>query len=234
MPRRTTIAATALNNLKRLEDALASYDKAIALKPDFGEAYTNRGNALQDLNRPADALASYDKAIALKPDYAEAHNNRGNALLDLKRPEDALASYDKAIALKPDYAEAYWNQSLCLLQLGRFEQGWRQFEWRKKRDKPIAARSYPQPLWLGKEDITGKTLFIWYEQGLGDTIQFCRYAKLVEARGARVILSVQKPLLRLLEQISPTIEVINEDDVPTDFDYHCPLDELAARFRNDA
>ncbi len=221
----------ALEDLKRPADALSSYDKAIALKPDYAEAYNNRGNALKNLNHPADALASCDKAIALKPDYAMAHNNRGNALLDLKRPEDALASYDKAIALKPDFAEAHWNQSLCLLLLGRFEQGWRQYEWRKKGDKAIATRSFPQPLWLGEEKITGKTLFIWWEQGLGDTIQFCRYAKLAEARGAKVIMSVQQPLHGLLKQISPTIQIIGPDEVPTDFDYHCPLLSLPLAFR---
>ena len=94
-------------DLKRLAEALASYDKAIALKPDYAEAYNNRGIALQGLNRPEEALASYDKAIALKPDYAEAHRNRGNALRDLKRPAEALASYDKAIALKPDFEFLY-------------------------------------------------------------------------------------------------------------------------------
>ena len=89
------------------------------------------------------------------------------------------------------------NQALCLLQMGRFEQGWRQYEWRKKHDELPAARSFPQPLWLGKQDIAGKTLFIHSEQGLGDTIQFCRYTKLLEARGAKVIMSVQSPLQRL-------------------------------------
>src|SRR5262249_41689414 len=153
----------------------------------------NRGNALRDLKRHAEALASYDKAIALKPDYAEAHYNRGNALRDLKRLAEALASYDKAIALKPDYAGAHWNQSLCLLLMGHFEQGLRQYEWRKKVLKPTAF--YPQPVWLGEENIAGKTLFIYWEhQGFGDTIQFCRYVKLVEARGAKVIMSVQQPL----------------------------------------
>ena len=73
---------------------MTSYDKAIALKPDYAEAYYNRGNALTGLKRPKDALASYDKAIALQPDYAEAYYNRGNPLLSLKRYEDALASYD--------------------------------------------------------------------------------------------------------------------------------------------
>ncbi len=118
-----------------------------------------------------------------------------------------------------------------MLLLGRFEQGWRQFEWRKKCGGPIAARCYPQPLWLGEEDIAGKTLFIWCEQGLGDTIQFCRYAKLAEARNAKVIMSVQEPLRGLLKQISPTIQIINQGEVPTDFDYHCPLLSLPLAFR---
>ena len=220
----------ALEDLQRPEEALASYDKAIALKPDFALGYFNRGVALQELNRPEEALASYDEAIALKPDYAEAYSNRGVALGKLKRYADALASYDKAIALKPDFAEAYWNQSLCLLLLGRFEQGWRLYEWRKRRDEPVAARSFPQPLWLGQQDIAGKTLLLWWEQGFGDTIQFCRYGKLAEARGAKVIMSVQQSLLKLLKQISPTIEIINADEVPSDFDYHCPLLSLPLAF----
>ena len=221
----------ALGSLKRPEDALASYDTAIALKPDYAEAYINRGIALGSLKRPEDALASYDKAIALKPDSAEAHNNRGLALRNLKRPEDALASYDKAIALKPDYANAQWDRSLCLLLMGRFEQGWLQYEWRKKRDNPIAARSYSQPLWLGEENIAGRTLFIYFEQGLGDTIQFCRYAKLAAARQAKVIMSVQQPLFGLLKQFSPTIQIIGENEVPMDFDYHCPLLSLPLAFK---
>jgi tetratricopeptide (TPR) repeat protein len=214
----------ALMDLNLPVEALASYDRAITLKPDYVEAYNNRGIVLKDLKRHAEALASYDKAITLKPDVAEAHNNRGSLLMDLKRPAEALASYDKAIALKSDYAEAHWNKSLCLLLMGHFEQGLRQYEWRKKRVKePMGVRFYPQPVWLGKENIAGKTLFIYREQGLGDTIQFCRYAKLVEARGAKVIMSVQQPLYGLLKQISPTIQILKPNEEPTDFDYHCPL-----------
>lgn len=221
----------ALLNLKRPEEALASYDKAIGLKPDHADAYNNRGNALRELKRPEEALASHDKAIALKPYFAEAHYNRGIALMELKRSEEALAGYDKAIALKPDYADAHWNQSLCFLLLGRFEQGWRQHEWRKRLKEPLGVRSYSQPLWLGQENLAGKTLFIYWEQGLGDTIQFCRYAKLAEARGAKVILSVQQPLIELLKHSSSTIQVIGPNDVPTDFDYHCPLLSLPLAFK---
>ena len=245
----------ALRDLKRPAEAIASYDKAIALKPDYADAHYNRGNALMDLKRPAEALASYDKAIALKPEFAGAHSNRGNALRDLKRSAEALASYDKAIALKPDFAEAYSNRGNALKDLSvprkrwqattrrsrssptsqrrigtkplpiadrAFEQGLRQYEWRKKL-KPMAVRSCPRPVWLGDENIAGKTLFIYWEQGFGDTIQFSRYAKLVEARGAKVIMSVQQPLCGLLKQISPTIKILKPNEEPTEFDYHCPL-----------
>jgi len=221
----------ALLDLRRLDEALANFDRAIALKPDFAAGYGNRGNALKHLGRPAEALASYDKAIALMPDLtAEVHCNRGNVQQELQRLNEALDSYDKAIALKPNFAEAHGNKSHCLLQMGRFEQGWRQYEWRKKLDHPIAARSYPRPLWLGEESIAGKTLFIWWEQGFGDTIQFCRYAKLVEARGAKVVMSVQQPLCELLKHISPTIDVIPPNDKPSYFDYHCPLMSLPLAF----
>ena len=213
------------------ERAVELIKKAIALKPDRAQAYNNLGKALHYLALPEESLASCNQAIALKPDLAQAYYNRGNALFDLKRFEEALASYDRAIALNPDYAEAYGNQSFCLLLLGNFEKGWRQYEWRKNRDKPIAARVYREPLWLGEENIAGKTVLLWSEQGFGDTIQFCRYAKLAEARGANVILSVWEPLRELLKQISPTIQIISEDDVPTDFDYHCPIMSLPLAFR---
>jgi len=110
--------------------------------------------------------------------------------------------------------------------MGRFEQGWRLHEWRKKLAEPVGNRSFPQPLWLGREDISSKTLFVHWEQGLGDTIQFCRYGKLLTARGVTVVMSVQEPLYRLLRQMSPDIQIINHDEVPSAFDYHCPLMSL--------
>jgi tetratricopeptide (TPR) repeat protein len=221
----------ALTNLNRLEEALTSYDRAITQNTNYAEAHSNRGNTLRELNRPEEALASCDRAITLNPDYADPHNNRGVALMDMKRPAEALASYDRAIALKPDYARAHINKSHCLLLIGNFERGWRDYEWRKTGDEPVAVRSYPQPLWLGEEVIAGKTLFIYWEQGLGDTIQFSRYAKLAEARGAKVIMSVQEPLYRLMKGLSATIQILKSDEEPTGFDYHCPLLSLPLAFK---
>jgi tetratricopeptide (TPR) repeat protein len=219
----------ALRDLKRPAEALASYDRAIALKPDFAQAYNNRGVALTDLKRPAEALASYDRAVGLEPGFAEAHHNHGNALTDLKRPADALASYDRAVGLKPDFAEAHCSRGLALLLMGDFDGGLLQYEWRNKLDDAVALR-FPQPLWLGEEDIADKILFIHCEQWLGDTIQFCRYAKLAEARGAKVFMSVQQPLRGLLKNLNPTIRIIGSNETPTDFDYHCPLPSLPLAF----
>jgi tetratricopeptide (TPR) repeat protein len=219
-----------LQELRRPEEAIASLDKAIALQPDFAEAHGNRGNALRDLQRHVEAIASYDRAIAQRPDYVEAYSNRGAALQDMKRHDEAAASFDKAIALRPDYAEAYWNQSLCQLQMGHYERGWRLYEWRKKKEVPLGNRPLSQPLWLGEQDIAGKTLFLHWEQGFGDTIQFCRYAKLAEQHGARVIMEVQPPLRRLLPRLSPTIQVIDPSETPAGFDYHCPLLSLPLAF----
>jgi tetratricopeptide (TPR) repeat protein len=218
-----------LQESRYLEEALASHEQAIALKPDLAEAHNNRSIALTYMMRPLEALASCEKAIALSPNYAEAYNNRGITLQDLKRFEEALTAYEKAIALKPDYVVACNNRAYLLLLMGRFDEGWREHEWRKKRrDGPIAAKTYNQPLWLGEENIEGRTIFVWWEQGFGDTIQFCRYAKLLEGRGSEVVMSVQQPLLALLQSISPTIDVIDHD--PTEFDYHCPLMSLPLAF----
>lgn len=209
-----------------LEAAIADFDKALLLRPDYATAFYNRGIALQELRRFDRALSSFDKAVALNPDYAEAYNNRGLVLQELQRIDDAIANFARAIALMPNYAEAHLNQSLCLLQAGRLEEGWQPYEWRKKLEQAFGNRSFAKPLWLGKEDISNRTLFLHWEQGLGDTIQFCRFGKLLKARGANIVMSVQEPLYGLLQQLNPEIEIINEDEVPTAFDYHCPLMSL--------
>ena len=224
----------ALLRVARHADAIASYDAAIAVRPDDAIAHHNRGNALLDPRRPAEAIESHDRAIACKPDSAETYAARGNALWELRRPEAAFASFQTAMALKPGYADAGWNSGLCLLRMGRLEQGWPLFEWRKKLDRHPSNRSYPRPLWSGEQDILGKNLFIYWEQGLGDTIQFCRYAALAEARGARVIMEVQPSLRGLLTQIGASIQIIVPGEEPPEFDFHCPMLSLPLAFRTTA
>jgi tetratricopeptide (TPR) repeat protein len=220
-----------LANLQRQVEALASFDQAIAARPDYARAHYNRAKLLADLAQPTEALASYDQAVTLRRDDPEAWCNRGVVLAWLQQHMAALASFDQAIALRADYAAAHWNQANCRLALGQLDRGWQLFEWRKKLPLPLGNRAFPQPVWSGAEDLAGKTLFIHWEAGFGDTLHFCRYAKLAAARGARVVLSVQDPLRRLLRTLGAGIEVIGSDEQPDAFDYHCPMMSLPLALR---
>ena len=223
----------ALQDLKQFDAALASYDKAIQLKPDYADAYSNRGNALQDLKQFDAALASYDQAIQLKPGYAEAYYNRGLTLQNIKQFDAALASYDQAIQLKPDYAEAYWNKSLGLLLHGDFDRGWELYEWRWRKDDPnFKGRGFTMPLWLGIESLQNKTILIYAEQGLGDTIQFCRYVKYITSIAAKVILEVQPSLVKLMKESDLSLDILARGTTLPNFDYHCPLLSLPLALQN--
>src|SRR5712671_1605749 len=222
----------ALQKLKQLDAAVASYDKAVAIKPDFAEAYSNRGVAMQDLKQLEAAIASFDKAVALKPDYAEAYSNRGVALQQHNQIDAALASYDKAVAINPDYAQAYLNKGMALLLKGNIEQGFELYEWRWKIEESRKDhRNFMQPLWLGQEALQNKTILLYSEQGLGDTIQFCRYTKLVADRGANVVLEVPKPLLGLLQGLAGVSEVVEMGAPLPAFDFHCPLLSLPLAYK---
>jgi len=222
-----------LSELKRFDEALASYNKAIELKSDYAEAYSNRGNVLNELKLFDEALASYDKAIELKSDYAEAYSNRGVVLNELKRFDESSASYDRAIELKSDYAEAYLNKSLLLLSLQDFENGWPLYEWRWKGVQKKAYRNFPQPLWLGVEPLINKTILLHAEQGLGDTIQFCRYAALIKKSGAKVLLEVPTSLIRLLKDLEGVDVLLEKGKKLPDFDYQCPLLSLPLAFKTE-
>ena len=220
--------------LNRFVDAVESYEHAIALKPDYAEAHNNRGLALSELNRLEDAVQSYERAIALKPDYAEAFYNRGNAFRDQGRNEAAIDSYQRALALKPDYASAHWNLADTWLLLGDFARGWQEYEWRwKLADRNDGKRDFEQPLWLGEQPLEGRTILLHSELGLGDTLQFCRYAKRVSALGARVVLEVQPPLLPLLAQLDGVALAVPRGARLPAFDCHCPLMSLPLAFQTD-
>jgi tetratricopeptide (TPR) repeat protein len=220
----------ALQELGRDAEALANYDRALMLDPDFASTYNGRGNALKGLHRLEESLASYEEAIARKPDFAEAHNNMGNVLKELGRIEDSLHSYDRAIELKTDFVETYWNKSICTLLTGDFEAGWPLYEWRKRKAEPFGASPYLQRIWSGLEPLEGKTLFIHAEQGLGDTIQFCRFAILAREKGAKIILAVQEPLVHLLQNLGPNITTIALSDAPPEFDCQTALMSLPLAF----
>lgn len=213
-----------LKELGQLDAALASYEHALHLAPNDAAAHSNRGNALLFQGDPHAALASFERALAIKPDYPEALSNRGNALLRLQRVDEALQSYNAALTHNPDYADAHWNKSFITLLNGDFEHGWPQHEWRWKGPMAQQLRPFTQPLWLGQAPLAGKTILLHAEQGLGDTLQFCRYAiVLADVWQARVLLEVQPPLVSLLQDLPGVAQVIPKGAALPAFDYHCPL-----------
>jgi hypothetical protein len=223
----------ALKTLGRLRLAIANYDKAIERKPDFAFAYCNRGVTQQALGMKAEALTSYDLAIAHDPSDAMSHYNRALLLQEYSRWDEVIASYDRAVAIDPSFADAQYNGSLALLYCGHLEQGWRNYEWRWKNAARLGmgkSSDFSQPLWLGEHAVDGKRILLHSEGGLGDTVQFCRYAALAAARGAQVYLQLQPPLHGLLSSLEGVSTVIEKGTELPPFDCHCPLMSLPLAF----
>ena len=217
-----------LHNIEKYKEAIESYDKAISLKPDYAEAYNNRGISLHNIEKYKEAIESYDKAISLKPNYAEAYNNRGISFSRLKIYNLALKDYNKTIALRPDYAEAYYNKSVLHLIKGDFKNGWANYEWRKKlSNKDKVGSIVSKKKLINLKNIKNKKIFIEHEQGLGDTIQFSRYVKLLSDLGAKVMFKTQDPLHELFKDYSN----LNESD---EFDLYSSLLSLPYVFNTNS
>ena len=214
----------ALRNLNRFAQALASFDKALGLQPDFADAHNNRGLTLHALQRFSEALASYDAALKLNPRFAEATFNRGCLFNEWGRFSEAIDHYDAALALRPGYADARFNKAIALLRQGAFEAAWPLYESRWDVEHAGATkREFAAPLWLGKESLQDKTIFLRAEQGMGDNIQFCRYVPLLHAQGAKVLLETPGPLMQLLAGLPGVDKLVGKGSPPPAYDYHCPL-----------
>ena len=215
----------------RWEDGVGYTSRAIAIDPRHAEVLCNRGAALRMLNRFEEALEDYDRALAVMPRHASAWNNRGVALAALNRHSEAIESYERAVELDPNSARARFNRAISRLTLGDFERGLPDYEFRWSVREPHASpRTLPQPRWTGGEDLRGKTILLHAEQGFGDTIQFCRYASLLAARGARVTLEVQAPLVGLLGRMRDVNRIIAAGESLPPFDLHSPLASLPFAF----
>src|SRR5471032_842245 len=188
-----------LREMQRHAEALAMFERALQCDAHYAEAYNNLGGTLVDLHRHEEALLCFDRALRLAPDYLDAHYNLGNALQLLGRTGAALRSYERALAIAPDDVEARVNAGICRLLQGDLPDGWRWYESRWRR-LPLPDHAPPQ--WRGDAPLAGKTILVYAEQGLGDTIQMCRYVALLAAQGADVVLRVQPALKALLSQLA--------------------------------
>jgi tetratricopeptide (TPR) repeat protein len=216
-------------NLALLADARGEPDaavewlrEAIALRPGFAEAHFNLATVLAELDDPASAVGAYHQAESLGADSQSARTGRGWAHFELEEFDAALECFDSVLAQTPGHAEARLGRSFVWLKRGRYAEGFADFESRFDTHDIKATRlAPPGPSWRG-EDVSGKTVAVVAEQGLGDTLQFARYAPLLADRGARVALLVQ-PSLGTLAATLPGVEVFALGETPPPYHYHVSL-----------
>ncbi len=223
-PEAAFLRGTALNALGQPALAIASFQRALLHDPGHAAACLNLGNANVDIDRWDDAERYCREAIRLAPDLAEAHASLGFILTSQGRLDEAISACEAAIALRPDFTQAHWNQAVAALLAGDFDLGLRKYEWRKRHDRfrrDFVNLSGPQ--WDGGDPL-GRTILVHAEQGFGDTVQFARYLPLIAARGARVVLACERPLIPLLAQL-PGVRVVPKDAPLPRFD--CWIDQMS-------
>jgi Tfp pilus assembly protein PilF len=214
----------------RAMEAAECFRAAIALVPGHAGAHNNLGNALREQGMLDEAVACYRQAIALAPERPGTLSNLGATLHQAGRLDEAIACYRRALALAPDLAAAQHHLAMALLAQGDFAAGLPAFEWRMRTSQAAGAqRNFPQKQWRG-EAASGQRLLIHAEQGFGDTLQFCRFAPLAEARGLKVTLEVQPALVRLLRASFPGLVVQARGQALPAFDLHCPMLSLMLAF----
>jgi Flp pilus assembly protein TadD len=221
MPELHNNLGIALKDTGQLELATASFREALVLRPAYADAHYNLGNALVLLHELEEAEVIFRRAVELAPRDSDTRNNFG-ALLRLRgKLDEAACEFEAALAANPSSAEAHHNRAVLRLLRGQFAEGWAEYEWRWQMPG-FKLPSYAEPRWRG-EPLAGRTIRLWAEQGLGDTIQFIRYAQSVQAQGARVVVDCPRTLRALLSNV-PGIDAFDGGDDSREWaDYHVPL-----------
>ncbi|MFQ5936832.1 MAG: tetratricopeptide repeat protein [Acidiferrobacterales bacterium] len=219
----------ALHAQGKLTDAVSAFEKAAAVSPDSAEAHYNLANVLHEVGEFERAVAAYQVAIQRSPNDPDIYNNLGVALADQLKLNDAFAAFDQSLALQPDFAQAHSNKGMALLLTGRFEEGWREYAWRM----PWVEYKHIRTVRWDGQAFAGKTLLVHTEQGIGDSIQFCRYLPMVKTRGGRVLLACQPAMQRLLQGL-PGVDAWVGDpktlSADVVFDFYCPLLNIPGLF----
>lgn len=228
LPEAYQLLGEVLIPLEEWDHAQACFCKVIELDSEFAEAYNYLGVVLKNKNFLIEAESCYRQAIEKNPDYAEAFHNLGNCLKLTQCFDEAEASYLRALELQPDFEETRFSLSTLYLLRRQYEKGWKLYDSRLKWKEKFCLDI---PIWQG-EDLTGRNVLLFYEQGLGDMIQFLRYAYQVAAIAAKTTVWIQKPLERLLVSTQSTFSVCvrSRNIDPSQFDFACSLFSLPAKF----
>ncbi|HEV3142481.1 MAG TPA: DUF6165 family protein [Gemmataceae bacterium] len=213
----------------KLEESADRLRQAVRLNPENANTRSSLGLTLQMLGQLPEAEEHLRYAIQLDPQHADAHNNLGVALAQMNRFEEAIAEYGKALQIIPDNAIFRRNRSLAWLTIGDFNQGWPEFECRWKCPG-FVERPFKQPRWKG-EPLQGKTVLIHAEQGMGDTLQWIRYAPMLKTQGATVVVEVPDALVRLVSRAEGVDRAVPSSEALPPFDVHIPTGSLPGAFQ---
>ena len=211
-----------------LEVAAESYRRALQLKPDFAEVHSNLGVVLEKQGELDAAAECHHRALHLRPDFAQAHSNLGAVMEKQGDLEAAAKCFRRALALQPSCVDGHIGLAVTLLRQGDFAEGWRQYEWRFKREG-ASEEALVQPRWTGSP-LKDCTILLRCEQGLGDILQFVRYAMQVKQQGGTVLVECPASLASLLARCSGVDRVVVKGEALPEFDFHLPLLSLPGVF----
>jgi Flp pilus assembly protein TadD len=222
--------AHALIEVGQVSDALLCLARAHQLDPQNPKIRNDLGHGFMLLNRHEEALSWFDRALEIGPHSVETLNNKAFSLTRLHRFDEALAVYARSKAASPDNAATDFNVALLQMLTGSFNAGWLGREARFRLPSPTPYPDFREPRWFGDQDVAGKTILLYADEGLGDSIQFVRYVPMVAARGARVVLAVEEVLHSLLDSLPGVAECVAKHAAPPAFDLHCPISSLPLVF----
>jgi len=210
-------------NKRDLGNALYYAVKSVRLQPQNPFSLNNLGKVYGYLYQYDKAVKFFKKAIEIKPDLVEAYSNLGSCYLNLRDIRKSLYFTEKALSLNPNFVEARCNRGFIYLTLGEYEKGWQDYEWRwYRKEFEKIKRDFSKPIWNG-EDIVNKTLFVFAEQGFGDTIQFCRFLKIARKKVGKLIFEVPSALKKIIDFCEGADLVIKSGERIPDFDFYVPL-----------
>lgn len=224
-----TLGLTFLD-MKRYRECETVLRQGLAHHPDSADLRTSLGSLLLQQDSYDDAVHAFETVLARHPNHANALNNLGVARNLLGDRKGALAALEKAVTIAPEHAHAQCNYAHQLLLEGRYAEGWKHHEWRLER--PDYRRDFAAPRWRG-EALDGRRILLWSEQGLGDAIQFVRYAPMVAAHGGRVTVEAKPQLHRLFAGVDG-VDAVADIGAGGDYDLHAPFMSLPYIFETQA